>query len=134
MLYLLHGGGDSDFDWPTEGRAGIIMDNLIATGKAKPMVVVFPDGIVGEGWPFVTDPAEDKFGLRTQDRDRSADRSRINVSKRPKDRALAGLSMGGIQTLNIGLLHTKDFPYLGIFSSAGSPKGSRRSTQNMVPR
>lgn len=123
VLYLLHGGGDSDFDWPTEGRAGIIMDNLIASGKAKPMVLVFPDGIVGEGWPFVTDPAQDKFSLELRTVIVPLVESTFNVSRRPEDRALAGLSMGGIQTLNIGLLHTKDFPYLGIFSSGWFPDG-----------
>jgi enterochelin esterase-like enzyme len=123
VLYLLHGGGDSDFDWPTEGRAGVILDNLIAQGKAKPMVVVFPDGIV-EGSDFFSGKVEDdKFGPELTTVIVPLIEATYNVSRRPEDRALAGLSMGGIQTLNIGLPHTKDFRYLGVFSSGWFPNG-----------
>lgn len=120
VLYLLHGGGDSDFDWPTEGRAGIILDNLIAQGKARPMVVVFPDGIIKDSWPM-GEPDQDKFGLELRSVIVPLIESRFHVSTRPEDRALAGLSMGGIQTLNIGLLHTDEFRYVGVFSSGWFP-------------
>jgi enterochelin esterase-like enzyme len=120
VLYLLHGGGDSDLGWLTEGHAAEILDNLIAQGKAKPMVVVFPDGIVKDSWAMGT-PEQDKFGLELRTVIVPLIESSFNVSKRPEDRALAGLSMGGIQTLNIGLLHTDAFRYLGIFSSGWFP-------------
>lgn len=120
VLYLLHGGGDSDFDWPTEGRAGVILDNLIAQGKAKPMVVVFPDGIIEGSWPM-GEPEQDKFGAELLSVIVPLIESRFHVSTRPEDRALAGLSMGGIQTLNIGLLHTDAFRYVGVFSSGWFP-------------
>ncbi|GAA0550334.1 esterase family protein [Rhizomicrobium palustre] len=121
VLYLLHGGGDSDFDWPTEGRAGVILDNLIAQGKAKPMVVVFPDGIVRDSQPMTGDPAKDKFGAELVSVIIPLVESDFKVSRHAKDRALAGLSMGGIQTLNIGLTHTAMFPYIGVFSSGWFP-------------
>jgi enterochelin esterase family protein len=120
VLYLLHGGGDSDLDWPTEGRAGVILDNLIAQGKAKPMVVVFPDGIIEGSWPM-GEPEQDKFGLELRTVIVPLIEKSFNVSTRPEDRALAGLSMGGIQTLNIGLLHTETFRYVGVFSSGWFP-------------
>jgi enterochelin esterase-like enzyme len=123
VLYLLHGGGDSDLDWPTEGRASTIFDNLIAQGRAKPMVVVFPDGIVKGSSPMFDKPGEDKFGTELTTVIVPLIEANFNVSKRPEDRALAGLSMGGIQTLNIGLTHTRDFRYIGVFSSGWFPEG-----------
>lgn len=121
VLYLLHGGGDSDFDWPTEGRAGVILDNLIAQGKAKPMIVVFPDGIVRDSQPMTADPAKDKFGAELTTVIVPFIEANYKASRQAKDRALAGLSMGGIQTLNIGLTHTAMFPYVGVFSSGWFP-------------
>ncbi len=121
VLYLLHGGGDSDYDWPTEGRAGFILDALIAQGKAKPMIVVLPDGIVEGSHPMTDSPAEDKFGAELTTVIVPLIESQYKVSKMPEMRALAGLSMGGIQTLNIGLTHTKDFRYIGVFSSGWFP-------------
>ena len=121
VLYLIHGGGDGDDSWPTVGRAGFILDNLIAEGKARPMVVVFPNGGVHGGQPMVADPDKDPF---TQDLMSSIVpyvQSHYKVSSNPGMRALAGLSMGGIQTLNIGLTHTQDFGYIGVFSSGWFP-------------
>jgi enterochelin esterase-like enzyme len=120
VLYLLHGGGDGDLGWLTEGHAAEILDNLIAQGKAKPMVVVFPDGIIKDSWTM-GEPEQDKLGLELRTVIVPMIESQFAVSKRPEDRALAGLSMGGIQTLNIGLLHTDEFRYLGIFSSGWFP-------------
>lgn len=120
VLYLLHGGNDSDLDWPTEGRAGIILDNLIAQHKIKPMVVVFPEGVIKGSWGMGS-PDQDKFGDELRTVIVPLIQKSFNVSKRPQDRALAGLSMGGIQTLNIGLLHTDEFRYVGVFSSGWLP-------------
>jgi enterochelin esterase family protein len=120
VFYLLHGAGDCDDSWTSVGRAGFILDNLIAEQKAKPMIVVMPAGHTGPFLPrapgaprpLIDDFAKDFMGdivpyieqhyrVRT-DRD---------------SRAMAGLSMGGGQTLNIGVPHLDKFAYLGVFSS-----------------
>ncbi|MBV9849695.1 MAG: esterase [Armatimonadetes bacterium] len=122
VLYLIHGGGDSDESWSTVGRAGFILDNLIADGRAKPMIVVMPFGGVGaRSAPMTSDPDQDPF---TQDLLQGIIpyvEKNYDVSARPENRALAGLSMGGIQTLNIGLTHLDRFRYLGVFSSGWFP-------------
>ena len=122
VLYLLHGGGASDFSWPNEGRANFILDTLIAQGKAKPMVVVFPNGVIEGSNPMFNSPGQDKFGAELMTVIVPMIESQYKVSKKPEMRAIAGLSMGGMQTLNIGLTHTKDFRYIGIFSSGWFPE------------
>ena len=123
VFYLLHGSGDSDQSWSALGRAGIILDNLIAARKAKPMVVVMPAGHTGTPasrvefvQEFLTDImpfVEKNYRVRT---DRSS-------------RAIAGLSMGGGQTLNIAIPHLEKFAYIGVYSAglSGRRSGSRRS-------
>jgi len=124
ILYLLHGAFDSDDSWSSVGRAGIILDNLIAAGKAKPMIVVMPHGHTGPfnfGMPL-TGEFEPEF---------SADilpqmEKRYRILADREHRAMAGLSMGGAQTLNLGIPHLDQFAYLGVFSSgifgiAGGP-------------
>lgn len=123
VLYLLHGGGDTDATWSTVGRAGFILDNLIAQGKAKPMLVVMPAGHVPgrRGFPMAAGPEGDPF---TQDLLTDIIpyiESHYRVSARPEHRALAGLSMGGVQTLNIGLTNLDKFSQLGVFSSGWFP-------------
>lgn len=115
VLYLLHGAGDSDDGWTTIGRASFILDNLIAAGKAKPMIVVMPAGHAG---PF-------RFGGTGPDdfsKDFSGDlmpyiEGHYRVKTDRASRAMAGLSMGGGQTLNIGIPSLDKFAYLGVFSS-----------------
>jgi enterochelin esterase family protein len=115
IFYLLHGAFDSDHSWSSVGRAGFILDNLFAAGKAKPMVVVMPHGHTGPfrfGMPlsgefepeFVTDimPQMEK---------------RYRVYTDRQHRAMAGLSMGGAHALNIGIPHLEQFGYLGVYSS-----------------
>ncbi|MBX3442577.1 MAG: hypothetical protein KF774_09215 [Planctomyces sp.] len=131
VLYLLHGAMDSDDSWSTVGRAGVILDNLIADGKAKPMIVVMPHGHTG---PFrFGPPGENSFERQMRDfaQDFANDiRPHIERTYRVKtdrgSRALAGLSMGGAQTLDIAIANLKDYGYLGVFSSgvfgiAGGP-------------
>jgi enterochelin esterase-like enzyme len=121
VLYLLHGGGEDERGWAEQGKTDVILDNLIAEKKAKPMLIVMMDGnfqstgnLFGEGMlkaftaelkqsviPFV----ERNFRAETDS----------------KNRALAGLSMGGIQTLYTGLYDTGTFSYLGVFSSGWIP-------------
>jgi enterochelin esterase family protein len=115
VLYLLHGAGDSDDSWTTVGRAGIILDNLIASGKAKPMIIVMPAGHAG---PF-------RFGRQGPDEFAQDFTTSVmpfvektyRVKTDRNSRAIAGLSMGGAQTLNIGIPHLEKFGYLGVFSS-----------------
>jgi enterochelin esterase-like enzyme len=128
VLYLLHGGGDSDESWSTVGLATTILDNLIANHKAVPMIVVMPAGhVTHEMRQF--DP--DKMGLDAFNDDFINDilpyvESHYRVTATRDARALAGLSMGGIQTLNIGLTHQALFSSLGVFSSGRFPSAREK--------
>jgi enterochelin esterase family protein len=123
VLYLLHGAGDSDDSWTSVGRANFILDNLIAARKAKPMIVVMPAGHTGPFSFFLpTAPSRDGIGNSKFEDDFEKDirpyvekHYRVQISR--NDRALAGLSMGGAQTLNIAAAHPGDFGYVGVFSS-----------------
>ena len=119
VLYLLHGSGDNDQSWLMAGRANFIFDNLIAAGKAKPMIVVMPAGhtsgamsagTVSQSGPdaFARDLMTDVIPYAEQNY--RTLRGRENV-------AIAGLSMGGQQTLNIGLTNLDTFSQMGVFSS-----------------
>jgi enterochelin esterase-like enzyme len=115
IFYLLHGAFDSDHSWSSVGRAGIILDNLIAVGKAKPMVVVMPHGHTG---PFAFGmPLSGEFEpeFATDIMPQMEKRYRVYTDR--KHRAMAGLSMGGAQTLNIGIPNLDKFAYLGVYSS-----------------
>ena len=117
VFYLLHGASDSDASWSTVGRAAVIMDNLIAEKKAKPMLVVMPAGHTG---PFASGgprPAVDEFTEDFLKDIMPYIESHYRVGTKREDRALAGLSMGGGQTLNIGIPNLEKFAYLGVFSS-----------------
>lgn len=115
ILYLLHGAYDSDDSWSTVGRAGIILDNLIADGRAKPMVVVMPHGHTASfemGDPMFGDFERD---FLTDIQPQMERRYRVRTDR--AGRAMAGLSMGGAHTLNIGIPQMAGFAYLGVFSS-----------------
>ncbi len=115
VFYLLHGAFDSDASWSTVGRAGFILDNLIAAGKAKPMVVVMPHGHTGPfrfGGPLGGD-FENEFVADIMPQMEK----RYRVITDRAHRAMAGLSMGGAHTLNIGIPHLDQFAHLGVFSS-----------------
>lgn len=126
VLYLLHGSGDTQNGWVTIGRANLILDNLIAAGKAKPMIVVMPYGRPLPDPTLVQNrPAAPAApGNTAFEDDLLKDllpfvEKSYRVSAKADDRALAGLSMGGGQTLQIGLSHLDTFHYLGAFSAAG---------------
>jgi enterochelin esterase family protein len=119
VFYLLHGAGDSDDSWSTVGRAGFILDNLIATKKARPMIVVMPAGHVrgpAAGNPlsatgndaFVNDFVAEVMPYVQKNYRASTDRAST---------AIAGLSMGGSQTLNIAIPNLDRFAYIGVYSS-----------------
>jgi enterochelin esterase-like enzyme len=126
VFYLLHGAWDCDNYWTTVGRAGFILDNLIAAKKAKPMVVVMPAGHTGPfhaGMSFNDDFERDFLNDVMPLVER-----RYRVHNDRKDRAIAGLSMGGGQTLNIGMAELDKFAYLGVFSSGVFSLGPNRGT------
>ncbi|MEN6333098.1 MAG: alpha/beta hydrolase-fold protein [Phycisphaerales bacterium] len=117
VFYLLHGAFDCDDSWSSVGRAGFILDNLIAAKKAKPMVVVMPAGHTG---PF----AMGRGGLPMDEfvKDFNGDilpyvEKNYRVYADRGHRAIAGLSMGGAHTLSIAIPHLEQFAYIGVFSS-----------------
>jgi enterochelin esterase family protein len=122
VFYLLHGAFDCDDAWSTVGRAGVILDNLIAAGRARPMIVVMPAGHTG---PFRFGPPGERSFDRQMDefvQDFTQDvRPYVEKHYRAKtdraSRAIAGLSMGGAQTLNIAFGKLDDYGYVGVFSS-----------------
>jgi enterochelin esterase family protein len=120
VLYLLHGASDSDASWPTVGRAGFILDNLIAAGRAAPMVVVMPAGHTGPfrfGAPHALDRQVNEFVEDFLNDLKPCVESRYRVRGDRASRAIAGLSMGGAQTLEIAMRKLDDFAYVGVFSS-----------------
>ena len=123
IFYLLHGAGDDDSGWNTVGRAGFIMDNLIATGKAKPMVVVMPNGSMplppSTGMPDANmmSRMRDQFSNELLKEIMPMVEKTYRVLPNRENRALAGLSMGGFQTLDVTLTRPELFDYVGVFSS-----------------
>lgn len=119
VFYLLHGASDSDDSWTSVGRANFILDNLIAAGKAKPMVVVMPAGHTSNsfGMPGARPggPAEFEEDFMKDIRLYIEKHYRVHADR--ANRAIAGLSMGGGQTLTLALEHPQDFAYVGVFSS-----------------
>lgn len=125
VFYLLHGASDSDNSWSTVGRAGIILDNLIAAKKAKPMIMVMPAGHTSSGFGGGLGRGMDEFSDDFMKDILPYVESHYRVLTARKDRAIAGLSMGGMQTLNIGFSHLEKFAYVGVFSSGifgGGPR------------
>jgi enterochelin esterase family protein len=128
VLYLLHGANESDDSWHTVGRMGFILDNLIAAGKAVPMIVVMPNGHTDMIPPRVANPPATPggpVGTRRKD-DFPAEfetdllpyvESHFRITGDRANRAIAGLSMGGSQTLNISFTHPDQFSWIAVFSS-----------------
>lgn len=115
VLYILHGGGEDERGWATQGKADLILDNLIAENKARPMLIVMPDGNMdsqGTG-----DAQYRMFERELKQSLIPFVEKNYRAETDSKNRALAGLSMGGIQTLYAGLNNTDLFVYLGVFSS-----------------
>ena len=132
VLYLLHGFSDEANGWSAVGRANVILDNLIAQGKAKPMIVVMPLGYgltvasifgPGEQPPFGTNRRHDenlngfRSALLTEVIPIVERSYRVQADR--NSRAIAGLSMGGAESLYVGLNALDEFAWIGAFSAGG---------------
>lgn len=118
VLYLRHGGGDDEHSWMQDGRAGAILDNLIAAKRAEPMIIVTTNGMTDGSWSHASSPA----GMRLLEDELLHDvlpliERSYRVSPEARHRALAGLSMGGGQAFVIGLRHVDTFAWIAQFSS-----------------
>ena len=139
VFYLLHGAGDCDDSWTSIGRAGFIFDNLIEAKKAKPMIVVMPAGhtstTFNPGGGRGIGPALDEFAKDfTQDVMPYVERNYRVLTDR-QHRAIAGLSMGGAQALNVSMSDLDKFAYVGVFSSGvfGSAPRPAAATGGAAP-
>jgi enterochelin esterase-like enzyme len=128
VLYLLHGNGQIEASWTWTGRANVILDNLLAEGKVKPMIVVMPFGHVvreiktaGAG----TAPAAPGADMAAIEKElifaiKPLVESKYRVLTDRNHRAIGGLSMGAAQSLSIGLHNLEQFSYIAAFSGAGN--------------
>jgi enterochelin esterase-like enzyme len=136
VLYLLHGYSDDASGWTAVGHANVILDNLMAQGKAKPMIVVMP---LGYGTLDFVLTSEDVWN-QAEPRDRNFKEfteelltevmprveSEYRITKDRNARAIAGLSMGGSESLLTGLNNLDKFSWIGAFSSGGLPEDFRK--------
>jgi enterochelin esterase family protein len=134
VLYLVHGAGDSDQSWSSVGRENNILDNLIAAGKAKPMIVVMPNGHTPDrpgGGNILqnTDFRDDLLNVVIPYVDKNY-RTLANAD----NRAMAGLSMGGAHTIQNGLPHPELFHYIGIFSITGGGEQYEKANDAALKR
>lgn len=119
VLYILHGGGEDETGWATQGKTDLILDNLIAAGKAKPMLIVMPDANIGAGG-FSTGGIESSLKLFEREMKEAVIpfvEKNYRTLTDANSRAMAGLSLGGMHTLYTGINNTDKFSYLGVFSS-----------------
>lgn len=134
VLYLLHGIGGDETEWQRFATPGVLLDNLIADGKAQPMIVVMPNGRAqkndrAEGNVFDSAPAFAVFERDLLDDVIPTIEANYSINSDRQKRALAGLSMGGGQSLNFGLTHLDTFAWIGGFSSAPNTK----PPQQLIP-
>ncbi|MDP4290278.1 MAG: alpha/beta hydrolase-fold protein [Bacteroidota bacterium] len=128
VLYLQHGGGEDETGWPNQGKVDFILDNLIAEGKAKPMLIVMDKG-------YAVDPDDNKNNQQSRPGTMFQNNTLTDVFIKEiipmvdkefrtlpdrDHRAMAGLSMGGFQTFQITLTNLDTFAYIGGFSGSGS--------------
>jgi enterochelin esterase-like enzyme len=136
VLYLQHGGGEDETGWIRQGRANFILDNLIATKRSKPMIVVMAYGYARRAGQAAPDMSPKPFGsadmLKSMQDMASVFEDDVTQALIPfidttfrtlgdrTHRAMAGLSMGGMQTFQVTLNHLDLFSYIGGFSGAAS--------------
>ncbi len=137
VLYLLHGYSDAEDAWVSVGRANVILDNLIAQGGAKPMLIVMPLGygnkeVIANGWAGLQNKeiwqdniAKFRDVVLTEIMPQVEKAYRVSTDR--KSRAIAGLSMGGTQSLFIGLNAPDRFAWIGAFSSGGLDEDFERA-------
>ena len=122
VLYLLHGNGQIEASWTWTGKANVILDNLLADGKAKPMVVVMPFGHPQRGIkpaaPPPSDPLAIEKELLTEIKPEAEKKYRVLTDR--EHRAIGGLSMGAGQSWSIGLHNLDQFAYIAAFSGGGN--------------
>jgi enterochelin esterase-like enzyme len=127
VLYLLHGYSDAADGWPSVGKANFILDSLIDSGKAKPMIVVMTLGygnmaVLKPGrTPALSAQSVDLFQKALLTEVIPQIETNYHVSRKREDRAIAGLSMGGHESLFIGLTHPEVFAWIGTFSAGLNP-------------
>lgn len=126
VLYLIHGGSDTEETWTKVGRANLIADNLVAQGKAVPMIIVMPYGNVRpKPMPdFTTDVMNDIIPFVE---------ANYPVLKDSKSRAVAGFSVGGGQALNIGLTHSDRFAYICSYAPYTATEEFQKNFSNWTP-
>ena len=126
VLYLIHGGSDTEETWTKVGKANLIADNLIAEGKAVPMIIVMPYGNVRpDPMPqFTSDVINDVIPYIE---------ANYPVLTDSKHRAVAGFSVGGGQTLNIGLTNTDKFAYVFSYAPYTATEEFRKNFTNWSP-
>lgn len=134
VLYLLHGIGGDETEWQRFATPNVLLDNLIADGKAVSMIVVMPNGRAQENDRAEGNVFASSAAFATFERDLLEDvipaiESRYSASTDREQRALAGLSMGGGQALNFGLAHLDRFAWIGAFSAAPNT----RAPAELVP-
>jgi enterochelin esterase-like enzyme len=134
VFYLLHGGGDEDSGWSTIGRAGFIMDNLLTEKKAKPMIIVMPNGSLPRptNLPQATPGAPPDPAVMAAIQDRFTNEllkdivpfieKNFRVLTGSTNRAIAGLSMGGGQTTRVVTTNPNQFAYIGVWSAGVNPQ------------
>ncbi len=135
VLYLLHGIGGDESEWQRFATPDVLLDNLIADGKAVPMIVVMPNGRAqkndrAEGNVMASAPAFAVFEKDLLEDVIPTIESRYSVASDRQHRALAGLSMGGGQSLNFGLTNLDTFAWIGGFSSAPNTKAPEELIPN----
>lgn len=123
VMYLLHGAGGDEEAWPTLGRTAQIMDNLIASGKAAPMIVVMPNGnAFDDASPYATGLTHKQKPATTYEESftdiMNYVQKNYRIKKGAKNTAICGLSMGGYHTFSISNLHPGKFDYIGLYSAA----------------
>lgn len=118
VLYILHGGGEDQTGWASQGKTDLIMDNLVAAKKAKPMIVVMMDGNLSSGGiGGFGEQALKNFENELKQSVIPFVEKNYRTLNTSENRALAGLSMGGLQTLYAGVRNSPMFSHLGVFSS-----------------
>ena len=119
VLYLLHGGGEDQRGWAMQGKTDLILDNLIAENKSKPMIIAMLDGNFAGGGGMANFGEQQLRAFENELKNGAIPfvESNFRTETDAKHRALAGLSLGGLQTLYAGIKNTDMFSYLGVFSS-----------------